>query len=378
MSSSGLAYWTIFWNNFSNGFFRIYNSYKYKSEKHKEISNHSKSYYMILKFVNSVPYLSLGNAIWTLLIFDITISEYQYLLAYIRKLIKSVLNRFQITAFFGIPKKNSYLSIFSLLFSKKGHKTTQKPSKIIKQKIFTYTIITISSIIIVLLLFLNNAYFEKLYKRKQQLSLLKEVNKFLKNPKNYPIVPLLSFRLNDNEIICNVSLGCESESIDQGRSYIDKNISISYCFFSRSSSYMGYGGVICVNGGSYSMNINYSMFYNCVCFNDGGAIYFSSYNSSLRMICANSCSASSGYHFALLLASQVNQVEYLSVSNCSHTTSGWCSIELSSGDQRVDNTNSSMNNAAQTSGILIDSPSLFTSSHCTFSNNKVSLNVCIF
>jgi len=41
--------------------------------------------------------------------------------------------------------------------------------------------------------------FEKLYKRKQQLSLLKEVNKFLKNPKNYPIVPLLW--LNDYEII---------------------------------------------------------------------------------------------------------------------------------------------------------------------------------
>jgi len=96
------------------------------------------------------------------------------------------------------------------------------------------------------------------------------------------------------------------------------------------------------------------------------------------MICANSCSASSWYHFAILSASQVNQVEYLSVSNCSHATSGYNSIYLSSGDQRADNTNSSMNNAFRVSGIGIDSPSSFTSSHCTFSNNMVSNSICIY
>jgi len=124
------------------------------------------------------------------------------------------------------------------------------------------------------------------------------------------------------------------------------------------------------------MNINYSMFYNCVCSGDGGAIYFSSSNSYLRMICANSCSGSH-YHFAYLYASQVNQVEYLSVSNCSHTTSGSYSILIVYGDQRTDNTNSSMNNVEDNSGICIYSPSSFTSSHCTFSNNKVSDWICI-
>jgi len=173
----------------------------------------------------------------------------------------------------------------------------------------------------------------------------------LKNPKNYPIVPLLSFRLNDNEIICNVGLGCESESIDQGRSYVDKNINISNCFFSRSSSYSGNGGVIYVSASSCSMNVNYSIFYNCVCSIQGGAIYFISSNSCLRMICANSCSGSS-CHFSYLQASQVNQVEYLSVSNCSHSTSGYHSICLESGNQRVDNTNSSMNNAEYYSVIF--------------------------
>jgi len=183
--------------------------------------------------------------------------------------------------------------------------------------------------------------------------------------------------LNDNEIICNVGLGCENESIDQGRSYVDKNINISNCFFSRSSSYSGNGGVICVTVSSCSMNVNYSMFYNCVCSNWGGAIFFYSSNSCLTMICANRCSAS-GYHFAYLIASQVNQVEYLSVSNCSHTTSGYYPIRLDCGNQRVDNINCSMNNAFQFSGIVIHSPSSFTSSHCTFSNNKVSENICIY
>jgi len=109
--------------------------------------------------------------------------------------------------------------------------------------------------------------------------------------------------LNDNEIIFNVGLGCESESIDQGRSYVDKNIDISNCFFSRFSSYSVDGGVICVSVSSCSMNINYSMFYNCVCSNWGGAIYFSSSNSYLRMICANSCSCGASYvgHFVIFM-----------------------------------------------------------------------------
>ena len=105
--------------------------------------------------------------------------------------------------------------------------------------------------------------------------------------------------LNDNEIICNVGLGCENESTDQGRSYVDKNINISNCFFKRYLEYSGDGGVIYVSASSYSMNINYSMFYNCVCSYYGGALCFYSSNSCLRMICVNSCSCGAFYdgHF---------------------------------------------------------------------------------
>jgi len=127
------------------------------------------------------------------------------------------------------------------------------------------------------------------------------------------------------------------------------------------------------------MNIYFSRFYKCICSSDGGAIYFSSSNSNLRMICANrcSCGTSSQFHFACLMATQSNQVEYLSISNCTHTISGFHSMIVHSGFQRVDNTNSSMNNVLQGSGISISSSSTFTSSHCTFSNNNASQSICI-
>jgi len=180
-----------------------------------------------------------------------------------------------------------------------------------------------------------------------------------------------------NGIIWGVGFGCDMENIDQGRSYSDINIDISHCFFLRSSSYSNSGGVVYVSAGSYSMSINETMFYNCICSNYGGAIYFDSTNSSLRMICANRCSAPND-HFAYLSTSQMNHVEYLSVSNCSQTTSGYSSICIDSGDQRLENSNSSMNNAFRRSGIEINSPSSSTNSHCTFSNNEVSDSICIY
>jgi len=71
-------------------------------------------------------------------------------------------------------------------------------------------------------------------------------------------------------------------------------------------------------------------------------------------------------------------VEYLSVSNSSFSRSGQFSIDIELGNQRVDKINSSMNNARQVSGIFVYSPSEFTCSYCTFSDNKVSQSMCLF
>ena len=126
------------------------------------------------------------------------------------------------------------------------------------------------------------------------------------------------------------------------------------------------------------MIANNSMFYNCSCSGSGGAIHVVCSNSYLRMICAHRCSCSSLGHFAEIKATQANQVEYLSVSFCSHSTSGYHPIYIESGNQRVDKTNSSMNNADMASGIRIWFPYTITSSHCTFSNNFVSDKICIW
>jgi len=122
-------------------------------------------------------------------------------------------------------------------------------------------------------------------------------------------------------IVLGGRYGCLSESIVQGRSYYQMNIDISDCFFSRCSVYSGDGGVIYVSGGSYSMIVNSSMFYNCMATNYG-AIYYYSANSIIKMICANSCSCVSNNqcNFAHIEVSQVNEMEYLSISNCSHAT----------------------------------------------------------
>jgi len=280
----------------------------------------------------------------------------------------------RLNPYLAIKEKIFFYMNLLLIFFKKEHKTTFKLEKIAKEMSHEFKISSISNFLIVLLIVFSFGISKTFDDPKQHIEVVSHLIKFLRKTKNFPIDP--SLWLSGKIIFWVDGSGCEKEVIDQGRSYLDKNINISNCIFSRSSQYSGSGGVIFVSGGSFIMNLNYSMFNNCVCSQYGGAIYFSSTFSSIRMICANSCSAN-WPHFSWLQASQVNQVEYLSVSNCSHTTSGYYPIYLYTGDQRVDNTNSSMNNAIQGSSILIESPSSFTSSHNTFSNNKVADSICL-
>jgi len=183
--------------------------------------------------------------------------------------------------------------------------------------------------------------------------------------------------LNSNRIVWNSGLGCVNEHIDHVRSYTDVNINIDFCFFSRLRFYPGAGGVIYVNGASYSMYINNSMFFNCTSPGNGGAIFFASLVSCLRRVCVHRCYTTAAYHFAHIEASQENLLDYLSVSYCSYCTTGTYSTYLFKGNTRVDSINSSMNHAGANSGLCISTPTSFTSSHCTFSNNQVTDHMCI-
>ena len=52
---------------------------------------------------------------------------------------------------------------------------------------------------------------------------------------------IVSFQFS-NYIQVSARMNCKNESIDQGRSYVGQNISISDCFFSRISQYFWNGG----------------------------------------------------------------------------------------------------------------------------------------
>ena len=64
------------------------------------------------------------------------------------------------------------------------------------------------------------------------------------------------------------------------------------------------------------MYINHSMFHYCVCAQSGGAIYFKSANSILRMICANGFSVSTNHlsdyvgNFSCFIESQTHHADF--------------------------------------------------------------------
>jgi len=171
-------------------------------------------------------------------------------------------------------------------------------------------------------------------------------------------------------------LTCKNENIDLGRSYAEESINISMCFFSRLNCYQDYGGVIYVNCPSQSMNVSNSMFYNCSSVNQGGAIWFSSTNSILKMLCVHGCS-SQRYLFSMILCVNINEIDFLSVSSCS-LSSGLITMWLECGNQKMGNSNNSMNYVHEYSGVIINSPNSFASNYCTFSNNHVEHYICIY
>jgi len=173
------------------------------------------------------------------------------------------------------------------------------------------------------------------------------------------------------------SYGCVKERVSSERSYSGNSVNISDCFFNRTSAFASEGGVIYLSGGDYYMEVSFCTFYYCLSTN-GGAIYFYSMNSNLKMICAKSCSSSYNNHFALIRASQNNAVDHMSISNCSFLTEGHHSFHLFNGIISIRNYNSSMNNAYLGSGLAVWSPSSFSFSYSTFSNNNVSNGVCIY
>ena len=65
---------------------------------------------------------------------------------------------------------------------------------------------------------------------------------------------------------------CIDESIDEGRSYFGTDIDIMECFFQRTSTFSGDGGIIFINEQADYVSIVNTMFFSCSSGNRGGAI----------------------------------------------------------------------------------------------------------
>jgi len=170
---------------------------------------------------------------------------------------------------------------------------------------------------------------------------------------------------------------CINESIDEGRSYTNCNIDINDCYFIRLSQFNGKGGVILCENGPFNVRVYFSMFFNCSSSLNSGAIHLSNItNSQLRMICANKCTGANN-HFGQFRVTNNNSINYLSVSFCSKIASGVYSFCLVDGNNTICNTNSSLNNARDKSGIAILGD-IHLCQFCTFSNNNCSKGCCLY
>jgi len=170
---------------------------------------------------------------------------------------------------------------------------------------------------------------------------------------------------------------CYNESIESGRSYNNCTISITNCFFTRMMEFIGHGGVIWVDSTKDNLEISMSMFNNCSCSGYGGAIYFISNSSDIKLVCANMCQAENK-HFGNFQVTDRNQIEYISIAHCANNLNGYDPICLKGGNQTITNLNSSLNQVADVSGIRFVTAITLRSMFCTYSCNMASSSTCIY
>jgi len=334
----------------------------------KEIS----LYMLVWVMVKNDLYIFARNMIWSVSILYISVLYFFVFYQRTGNTWELVLKTIQFGNFSSIQKKLCFFLVFPLISSKKRHKAPKKPNHITEQILNVFEVATISIIIISLFLVFIVSCHEIPNDPRKFMSALMLCAEFFKKS-NFS---LISPHLHCNNTILS-ALNCEIEDIDQGRFFYQKEVIVSDCLFNGfCCSNVSEGGVIYISGNLYSMYVNWSVFYNISSIVNGGAIYFSSVSSCLRMICANNCSSTRG-HFATISSSGLNQLYYLSMSICSYNTSGFCPIYMMGNNLSLFHTNSSMNNCKRYSGIDIINPSSFECSHCAFSNNNASEAICI-
>jgi len=175
------------------------------------------------------------------------------------------------------------------------------------------------------------------------------------------------------------SSSCVNENIISGRSYYNTgSISISDCVFIRQQSFNEHGGVICLTSSGQKMDILFCIFSMCSVDSApellGGAIHFKSESSTIKFVCAYKCSSVYVGQFAYIICSQDNYVQYLSLTGCFKAS---YTIELVSGIQTMEQSNSSLNSNNWGSGLYFTSTSSNKVQYCTIANNQATSSICI-
>jgi len=173
-----------------------------------------------------------------------------------------------------------------------------------------------------------------------------------------------------------LSSTCLNPTISVGRSgYTLTNINkITDCYFSRSLVYSENGGVIYIYNVVATMNIKRCVFFECKVDSSakrGGAIWFSSNQAELDMVCAHSCGANYN-HFACLECSNNIKMSLVSMVSCAVDYYGNHPIYLLNGIQTVVNTNCSNNRAVVISSIYFQNAVLTEMQFSNIVKNYVS------
>ena len=175
-------------------------------------------------------------------------------------------------------------------------------------------------------------------------------------------------------------LGCASFD-SNSRAYWNVDIDIKNCVFKRINSLKsGNGGIILVENFETQMKIKDTLFYDCSCDNNGGAIFFDSNflssSCTIEKVCAYNCytTPNNSYQFGLIRVKKSFEnkitIRDLSLSKCGNQSQGYCSLDLGYGNISVSNTNSSNNYNIERSIFGIYLPEIFEVIFSNFKNNK--------
>ena len=159
------------------------------------------------------------------------------------------------------------------------------------------------------------------------------------------------------------------------------DFNLQNCFFYRTTTFNGEGGIIYILNINCNLNIKLSTFSQIISSNNGGVIYFSCGNTissfEIEKSCVNECwctGASMDGNFGYIIVNNLKNSYYLlSITKSASNGKGDSPIRIQNGYQNLNSINHSLNFCEYIPGFWNINPIEFKCLFSTFSNDK-SLN----